>query len=182
MRSNFALRDSAEYKAWLSELKTRLRSTQLKAAMSVNSTLLEFYWALGVDIVERQKDSKWGSGFLNQLSQDLMAEFPDMKGFSKRNLERIRRWYLFYIDSDLIATQPVSQLSQIPWSHNIVIVSKCCSVEEALYYVNNTIRYGWSRNVLTHQLESKLWEREGKAVSNFSVTCHRLNLTWHSRH
>ncbi|MEO1393081.1 MAG: PDDEXK nuclease domain-containing protein [Cyanobacteria bacterium J06634_5] len=170
MSDKFALRDSAEYRDWVVEVKTRLRSLQVKAAVSVNSALLEFYWALGADIVKRQKDSAWGSGFLEQLSQDLRVEFPDMKGFSRRNLERMRQWYLFYADADEIATQPVSQLSQIPWSHNIAIVSKCQSVAEALYYVQNTIDYGWSRNVLTHQLESKLWEREGKAISNFSTT------------
>lgn len=158
---------SEDYKAWVIDLKSRLRAVQLKAAISVNSALLEFYWELGTDIVEKQKNSTWGSGFLQQLSQDLMAEFPDMKGFSKRNLELIRRWNLFYTSTDAIAKQAVSQLSQIPWGHNIVIVSKCQSVKEALYYVEKTIRHGWSRSVLTHQLESKLWEREGKSIANF---------------
>lgn len=117
------LQQNSEYKVWIVDLKSRLRAVQLKAAVSVNSALLEFYWELGADIVEKQKNSAWGSGFLQQLSQDLRAEFPDMKGFSKRNLERIRRWHLFYSGTDAIATQPVSQLSQIPWGHNIVIVS-----------------------------------------------------------
>ena len=124
----------------------------------MNTALLEFYWGLGADIVERQKTAEWGSGFLRQLSVDMMAEFPDMKGFSKRNLEQIRRWYLFYekavmgcgVISSTIAKQPATQLNkrgvdqfesqvvvhlvQIPWWHNVVIVSKCRDVTEALYY------------------------------------------------
>jgi predicted nuclease of restriction endonuclease-like (RecB) superfamily len=163
------LQASADYKAWVAQLKTRLRSMQLKAAVSVNSALLEFYWELGADIVDREKNRTWGDGFLKQLSQDLMAEFPDMKGFSKRNLEQIRRWHLFWVGNS-IAQQAVAQLRQIPWGHNIMIVSKCQSQAEALYYVENTIQYGWSRNVLTHQIESQLWERKGQAIANFTTT------------
>jgi predicted nuclease of restriction endonuclease-like (RecB) superfamily len=160
----------SEYKAWVVELKSRLRSMQLKAAISVNSALLEFYWELGAEIVERQKSSTWGDGFLKQLSQDLMADFPEMKGFSKRNLEQIRRWYIFYGSDSSIAQQPVAQLAQIPWGHNLLIVSKCQSQQEASYYIENSIQYGWSRAVLTHQIESNLWQREGKAIANFSTT------------
>jgi predicted nuclease of restriction endonuclease-like (RecB) superfamily len=171
------LQVSADYKAWVAQLKTRLRSMQLKAAISVNSALLQFYWELGAAIVDRQRNRTWGDGFLKQLSQDLMAEFPDMKGFSKRNLEQIRRWHLFWV-GDTIAKQAASQLPQdtfmqlfkIPWWHNVVIVSKCQSQAEALYYVEHTIQYGWSRNVLTHQIESQLWERQGKAIANFAST------------
>lgn len=170
------LQKSDDYKAWVVEIKTRLRAVQLKAATSVNSALLEFYWALGADIVDKQKNSTWGDGFLKQLSKDLMAEFPDMKGFSYRNLRAIRQWYLFYCEDGPIWQQPVArlenphlpQVSQIPWGHNLVIVSKCQSIAEALYYVERTIQNGWSRNVLVHQIESNLWKREGNAVANFS--------------
>lgn len=93
---------SADYKVWIIDLKTRLRAVQLKAAVSVNSALLEFYWELGADIVEKQKNSTWGSGFLQQLSQDLMAEFPEMKGSSYRNLKYIRQWYQFYFEDSAI--------------------------------------------------------------------------------
>ncbi len=89
---------TVEYRDWLKEIKQRLQQAQVKAAVQVNTALLTFYWELGADIVERQKSAKWGSGFLKQLSADLMAEFPDMKGFSRRNLEHIRRWYLFYAE------------------------------------------------------------------------------------
>ena len=109
------------------------------AAVAVNTALLEFYWELGTEIVERQKTSIWGSGFLKQLSADLMAEFPDMKGFSEPNLRFIRRWVLFYLPErrnsvtacDRNAQQPaaifmeqlVPQLVKIPWGHNRVIIN-----------------------------------------------------------
>jgi predicted nuclease of restriction endonuclease-like (RecB) superfamily len=180
-----------EYKKWLAELKQKVRSAQLKAAVRVNSEMLLFYWGLGADIVAKQAHAKWGEGFLTQLSKDLMSEFPNMKGFSKRNLELIRQWYLFY-DKDkatgqqhvaLIAKQAVSQLTedsmgqhlidqitQIPWGHNIAIVSKCRNIKEALFYVRNTITHNWSRDVLVHQIESGLYKREGKSLTNFALT------------
>ncbi|MBL0711036.1 MAG: DUF1016 family protein [Colwellia sp.] len=166
-----------EYKNWLSQLKSQFRDTQLKAVVTVNSALLEFYWQLATEITEKQKSSIWGDGFLKQLSQDLIAEFPDVKGFSLNNLQYIKRWYLFYIDDSncgtacsTISQQASSQLFLIPWGHNLKIISKSQSIEEALFYVKNTIKYGWSRAVLTHQIDSKLWQRKGKAISNFSKT------------
>jgi predicted nuclease of restriction endonuclease-like (RecB) superfamily len=157
------LLQNTEYKHWLKDLKQKVLQSQLKAVVKVNSTLLEFYWELGEEIVLRQSQARWGDGFLKQLSHDLMAEFPEMKGFSKRNLEQIRKWYLFWSEASAIAQQPVSQLVQIPWGHNLKIITKCQSVEEAVYYVQNTQENGWSRSVLTHQIESGLWQREGKA-------------------
>ena len=174
---------SSEYNNWLRELKSKLKQSQIKASIKVNTVLLEFYWELGNDIVEKQKNSTWGSGFLKQLSVDLMAEFPDMKGFSYRNIKYIKQWYLFYSNienekgqqvvallENTIAKQVVSQLIQIPWGHNIHIVSKCKNTKESLFYVNKTIENGWSRSVLVHQIESKLYERSGKAISNFETT------------
>lgn len=159
-----------EYRAWLGELKTRFRQVQLKAAVSVNTTLLQFYWDLGADIVARQTQFAWGSGFLSQLSADLMRDFPEVKGFSKRNLEQIRRWYLFWSPSLPIAKQPVAQMLSIPWGHNLAILTKCKQHDEALYYVKATQAYGWSRSVLLHQIESGLWQREGQAITNFAQT------------
>jgi predicted nuclease of restriction endonuclease-like (RecB) superfamily len=189
---NNALNKTTEYRDWLKDLKLRVRQAQLKAAVQVNSALLVFYWELGADIVERQKTAKWGSGFLKQLSADLMAEFPDMKGFSYRNIRAIRQWYPFYsigvsnlatgcgqiaaqpapqLDADNpIWSQPVAKLVQIPWGHNREIISKCANTEEALYYVNKTIENNWSRSVLVHQIESGLFQREGQSITNFSET------------
>ena len=171
------------YREWLSILKAQVRSTQLKAAVAVNEELLRFYWSLGQDIITRQKNADWGSGFLKQLSLDLLAEFPEMKGFSYRNLRYMRQWVAFYsedsqslgLNDTPVWQQPVARLKEpqhlpmthIPWGHNIVIVSKCESVDEALFYVQKTLDHGWSRSVLVHQIESGLWQRQGKAITNF---------------
>lgn len=164
-----------DYKDWLEKLKLKVRNAQLKAAVKVNSEMLLFYWSLGADIVVKQAYAKWGDGFLLQLSKDLMSEFPSIKGFSRRNLELIRQWYLFYSRDKAIAKQPVSQLAvetitQIPWGHNIVIISKCKNIREAIFYVQNTLQCNWSRNVLVHQIESGLYKREGRSITNFAVT------------
>lgn len=182
---------SQAYKNWVLELKTQFRQSQLKAAIKVNSELLHFYWRLGGDILARQKNAQWGDGFLNQLSKDLVAEFPDVKGFSKRNLELVRNWRHFWQQAELdtpiakqlvsqlpesslrtnsIGQQLVAQLAQIPWGHNLVIVSKSQSITQAWYYVVTTLKHGWSRAVLVHQIENGLYEREGKAVTNFGQT------------
>ena len=101
---------NSEYKQWLVDLKLRIRQSQLKATVKVNTELITLYWSMGKDMVEKQTNYSWGDGFVNQLSKDLKQEFPDIKGFSKRNLELIRQWYLFYNEENIIAKQPVSQL------------------------------------------------------------------------
>jgi len=187
-----------EYKAWLADIKLKVRNVQIKAALKVQTELLNFYWELGADIVAKQIHAKWGDGLLTQLSKDLMAEFPEMKGFSKRNLELIRKWHQFYSSATLptpITKQVVSQLpaeqkgqqlvdqigqpafspiTQIPWGHNIAIITKCKNIDEALYYVQCTIAHNWSRSVLVHQIESGLYKRDGKAVNNFALTLPKL--------
>lgn len=177
-RGGSELLNRKSYSNWLNELKAKVRSAQLKAAVSVNAAMLEFYWELGADIVKKQKTAKWGSGFLNRLSQDLMNEFPDMKGFSEPNLLFIKRWVLFYNTGDSnsvtacdqIKKITVNPLFQIPWGHNRIIITRCKTVDEAMFYVLGTIKNNWSRSVLTHQIESGLFQRHGKAVSNFNET------------
>ncbi|MEN8263599.1 MAG: PDDEXK nuclease domain-containing protein, partial [Nitrospirota bacterium] len=190
------LRDN-DYKVWLADIKSRICNVQIKAALKVNTALLSFYWELGADIVARQEKTAWGDGFLLQLSKDLMTEFPEMKGFSRRNLELIRKWHLFYKQASLpgqiakqlvsqmpvthkkenneqpigrIGQQLVEQITSIPWGHNIAIITKCKNHEEALYYVQHTMLHNLSRSVLVHQIESGLYKREGKSVNNFTVT------------
>jgi len=173
-----SITDINEYKNWLATLKSKIRQVQLKAIVAVNRELLLFYWELGADIVEKQKSSSWGDGFLKTLSKDLMSEFPEIKGFSVRSLKYIRQWYTFYRDYNLIGQQavaqiennPITQIFNIPWGHNIAIISKCKNIDEALFYVNSTVKNNWSRNVLIHQIENGLYQREGKAISNFSAT------------
>jgi predicted nuclease of restriction endonuclease-like (RecB) superfamily len=170
MKKSDAITQSKDYQQWLAELKQSFRQRQLKAAVAVNRELLEFYWQLGGEILDKQQNSQWGQGFLTQLSHDLMREFPDVKGFSKRNLEQIRRWYRFWSGDVEFAQQAATQFLQIPWWHNVIIVSKAKSREEALFYVRETLEFGWSRNVLVQQIDSGLWQRKGKALTNFSKT------------
>ena len=162
-----------EYKKFLVELKEKVKNSQLKAAVKVNYELLNLYWELGKKITEKQKEYSWGDSFISNLSNDLKKEFPDMKGFSVQNLKNIRYWYLFYAEY-LIGLQPVSQLKKIenkiksiPWGHNQRIMYKCKSVREAIFYVEKTIENGWSRTILEYQIDSKLYERLGSAISNF---------------
>lgn len=174
------------YRNWILQLKQKFQQTQIKAAVQVNHELLKFYWELGADIVEKQEKTEWGSKFLNQLSDDLQREFPEVNGFSLRNIKYIRQWYLFYKQGFIIRQQVVAQIAQqvvaqlpdrnnelffqIPWGHHIAIISKCKTISEAHYYVSNTINHGWSRAVLVHQIESDLYFREGRSISNFSKT------------
>nr|WP_181374859.1 PDDEXK nuclease domain-containing protein [Polaromonas sp. H6N]AWD72241.1 putative nuclease of restriction endonuclease-like (RecB) superfamily [Polaromonas sp. H6N] len=159
----------SDYREWLGQLKTRFGQVQLKAAVAVNRALLQFYWELGADIVAKQQAYAWGSGFLDQLSADLMRDFPDVKGFSPRNLKYIRQWRLFW-QGQAIGQHAVAQLQSLPWGHNLAILAKCKQSEEALYYVGAALQYGWSRSVLIHQMESDLWQREGRAITNFAQT------------
>ena len=138
-------------------------------------------------MVKNQEQHSWGDSFIKSLAKDLQKEFPDMKGFSETNIKYIRRWYSFYIkglqgvaelennESDSKELQPVARfyervinrIKQIPWGHNQRIINKCKTIDEAIYYVNKTIENGWSRNVLVHQIESGLYGREGKSITNF---------------
>jgi predicted nuclease of restriction endonuclease-like (RecB) superfamily len=155
-----------DYKAFIQDIKQRIQSAQIKAAVSVNQALLHLYWDLAERIVFKQQNSTWGDGFLLQMSRDLQAEFPGMKGFSKRNLELMRQWYLFWSAEPIIAQQLVSQ---IPWGHNLVIIGKIKNTDEAIFYAQKTIQNSWSRAVLTHQIESGLYQRSGKAITNFQT-------------
>lgn len=163
---------NTDYKRWLIELKQQIRASQLKAAVRVNRELLQLYWNLGKDIAERQLEAAWGSGFFDRLSHDLKDEFPDMQGFSSRNLRYCKDFYSFYNQSDIILHQAGAELNEalfsIPWRHHIEIITKCQSVEEALFYVNKTLENGWSRAVLMNFLDSHLYATQGKAITNFN--------------
>lgn len=168
------IKTDTEYKEWIAGLKLRIRQSQIKAAVKVNTELLHLYWELGKDIVEKQAESQWGNGFFNELSQDLKEAFPDMQGFSVTNLKYIKRFYLFYNESDTIRHQLGDELTisifLIPWRHQIEIFTKAKSVTEALFYVQKTIEQGWSRNMLTNYMDAGLFETEGKSISNFKNT------------
>ena len=162
-----------DYKDWLQNLKGKIQQSQIKAAIQVNSELLRLYWQIGKDIVEKQAQAKWGDGFLQTLSTDLCKEFPTMKGFSERNLRYCKKFYLFYNQKDLFLHQLGAEipndffLFQIPWRHQVEIISKCKTIQEALFYVHKTIENHWSRSVLEHQIALNLYVRQGKAITNF---------------
>lgn len=151
------------YTEWLTNLKSKIRSVQIKAAIAINAELIGFYWELGKMLSE--KEQIWGSKLVEQVAKDLQMAFPDMKGLSRSNLYNTKKFYQFYQDE--IVQQPVGQ---IPWGHNILIFTKSKTQKEAEFYIEQTIRNGWSRDSLAFQMKSDLFNRKGKAVSNFKKT------------
>lgn len=157
---------NAEYKIWINELKNKVRTVQIKAAIAVNSALIEFYWDLGKMISEKQEFYNWGDKLIDKISLDLKEEFPEVKGFSTRNIKYIRNFYSFYANSK-IRQQLVAQ---IPWGHNILIFSKSKDSNEAYFYIQQTIQNNWSRDVLALQIKTNLFKRNGNAITNFKQT------------
>lgn len=181
----------SDYVNWIHDVKQRYISTQIKAAVKVNTERLYFNWQLGRDLVERKAEEKWGKGIVEQLSLDLQNEFPDAKGFSARNLWNMKKWYLFYSSSDMFSEmahtiadsmdlnslklqQPVAELEFptifgfVPWGHHVEIVTKCKTIEEALFYVRKTIEESWSRSTLVDCIKANLYQSSGNALTNFA--------------
>ena len=199
-KPEFVTRDGiiadGKYVELLGELKQRYQRSQIKAAVQVNHSMLEFYWSLGRDIVALKAESQWGSGFFNQLSLDLKKIFPGESGFSVTNLKYMKRWYLFYFEqvtnrqqlidelggakwhelSAEIRQQPIDELAfpdafaLVPWGHHIQVMSKSKSVDEALFYIKQTIANNWSLADLEHELKTDLFSRHSSALTNFSDT------------
>lgn len=171
MAKDLKISNDSYFGDWMKRIKLRIRESQLKAAVRVNTELLRLYWDLGKDIVQRGVEAKWGSKIYFTMSAELKAEFPGMDGFSVTNLKYMKRFYLFYYDDNEIGQQLVDQFEKIcmiPWGHQILLISKCRTVQEALFYINKTLENGWSRAMLLNFLETDLYERQGKAISNFS--------------
>ena len=152
------------YSEWLKELKARIRSVQQKAVLAANSEMLALYWQIGRDILQRQKVQGWGAKVVDRLSADLRREFPEMKGFSRANLLYMRALAESWPDASIVQ----QLIGQIPWGHNITLLTKVKDSAEREWYARAAIEYGWSRTVLVHQIESKLCRRKGKAVTNFA--------------
>lgn len=192
---------TTEYNQWLADVKSGIRQCQIKAAMSVNRDLLQLYWQLGHDIAIQQSEARWGDGLIARLSRDLTAEFPEMKGWSERNLRSIRNWYVSYSQYFEIRKQVVAELEagvsegdkspenlavpapmpvtetpitssffSVPWGHHVVIMRKCKEMGKAMFYIEQTAENNWSRSTLEWQIESRLYERKGKAITNFAQT------------
>lgn len=165
-KNNAPMRLDKDYKNFLTSIKERLKTAQIRAALAANSELIKFYWELGTDLIEKQKAFKWGDNFLAQFSQDIKNEFPEMQGFSKRNLEYMRRFALLYPKIEF-AQQPVAQL---PWGHILLLMQEISDENVRDWYAIQTRKNGWSRSILEMQIESELHERQGKSskkISNF---------------
>lgn len=156
----------AGYAGWLAELKARIHSAQQRAALAVNRELVLLYWQIGRDILARQAEQGWGAKVIDRLEADLRTAFPDMKGFSPRNLKYMRAFAEVWPDESFV--QEV--LAQLPWYHQLALLDKLPGPETRKWYAAQAIEHNWSRNVLVMQIECRLLERSGVAVTNFPAT------------
>lgn len=154
------------YQLFLKEIKERVYRSQLEAFKAVNKALIQLYWDIGASIVEKQEAHAWGKSIVENLSKDLETSFPGVKGFSGSNLWRMRNFYLAYAEDEKLA--PL--VREIAWSHNIVIMEKCKDGLQREFYLKMTKKYGWTRDVLVHQVEGKAFERFLLNQTNFDAT------------
>ena len=154
------------YEQFLTELKQRITTARVKAALAVNKELILLYWQIGKEILQRQEAEGWGSKVITRLAKDLKREFPDMKGFSRTNLMYMRSFAEAWPEEQIVQ----QAAGQIPWFHNCVLLDKVKDLEARQWYIQKTVEQGWSRNVLTMQIETDLYQRQGSAVTNFERT------------
>ncbi len=168
-----------DYASFLDSLKSRVQQAQTKAMLSVNRELIQLYWDIGRLIVERQEQAGWGKGIVDRLAADIQKSFPGMGGFSPANVWRMRAFFVAYREAEPILAQPVRELNTsvlpqtiagLPWGHNITILEKVKEPAQRLWYAAKATEHGWSRAILTVQIESGLYERQGKATTNFAAT------------
>lgn len=154
------------YQQLLLEIKNKIRAAQVRAIAAANREMLFLYWDIGKSILERQKRYGWGSKIVDQLGEDLRMEYPEMEGLSKRNLLYMRQFALAYPDFVIVQ----AALAQISWYHNITLLQKCPNETKRFWYAAAALENGWSRDVLVHQIETNLYERQGGAPTNFQAT------------
>lgn len=164
------------------DLKSKIRQARLKVAISANAELIQLYWEIGKIIIEQQSNEGWGAKIIDKLAIDLKTEFPDFKGLSVRNLKYMRAFAEAYKSTDLIVQAPPAQLkkdklpfvqvplAQITWYHHITLLDKIKDANERKFYIQKAIENGWSRNVMVQQIDSNLYTRQGKAITNFKTT------------
>lgn len=155
-----------DYMEVLGRIKERVRQERLRVVLAANTVMTIMYWDIGNLILERQKQAGWGAKVIDRLASDLRSSFPEQKGFSPRNLKYMRSFAASWPERSIV--QEV--LAQIPWYHNIALLEKLETSEDRLWYAHQAFKQGWSHNILVIQIESKLIERQGKAVSNFRST------------
>ncbi|HYL75635.1 MAG TPA: PDDEXK nuclease domain-containing protein [Bryobacteraceae bacterium] len=154
------------YEDFLRGLKERIRQAQIRAVLAVNRELVLLYWRIGRDILQRQGQAGWGAKVIERVAADLHSEFPEMTGFSRTNLLYMRAFATAWPDESIVQ----QLVGQIPWGHNVRLLEQVKSQPEREWYIRQTVENGWSRNVLVHQIESGLYKRQGKAISNFQKT------------
>lgn len=159
--------DHNEYSNWIEDLKSKISKVRIKTALQINAQLLTLYWELGKEISEKVESAGWGSKVMDQIAIDLKHAFPELKGFSRRNLYAIRQWYQFYSAKFEFVPQAVAQ---IPWGHNRLIISKVKNLDEADFYCHQCIHHGWSREQLEIQIDKSLYKRIGRSANNFGTT------------
>lgn len=152
------------YAELLAQLKERIRSAQLRASLAANREMILLYWQIGRDILARQEQEGWGAKVIDRLGADLRRSFPEMTGLSPRNLKYMRAFGEAWPEEEIVQ----QLVAQIPWGHNVRLLDYLKSQKERLWYIGKTIENGWSRNVLAHWIESDLYERQGKATTNFA--------------
>ena len=171
-RGNFTKDD--QYRKWISDVKVRFKQSQIKASIRVNTSMLEFYWNLGRDIVNLKAEEVWGSSVIQQLSLDLRDEFPGVKGLSYTNMKYVSQWYRFYNQHLANRQQVVGEIEMpqifglVPWGHHIHIMAKCDSFDEAIFYINKTVEGNWSRKRMDDEIASNLYASQGTSLNNFS--------------
>jgi predicted nuclease of restriction endonuclease-like (RecB) superfamily len=153
------------YSDWLTDLKNRIHHAQQRASLAVNRELIQLYWQIGRDILQRQAEQGWGAKVIERLAHDLRNAFPDMKGFSRSNLMYMRAFAEAWPDAEIVQ----QAVGQLPWGHNLVLLSKLKDSVQRLAYAQATLEHNWSRNVLVMQIETGLLQRQGKAVTNFEA-------------
>ena len=154
------------YADWLADLKVRIHSAQQRATLAVNRELVLLYWQIGRDILARQTEQGWGTKVIDRLAQDLRAAFPDMKGFSPRNLKYMRAFADAWPDGEFVQ----QAVARLPWGHNLVLLDKLPGPGTRAWYAAKALEQNWSRNVLAIQIEARLLERSGTAATNFPAT------------
>ncbi len=154
------------YAEWLGDLKDRIRSARQRAALAVNSELVQLYWHIGNEILERQTTQGWGAKVIDQIARDLRTTFPDMTGLSPRNLRYMRAYAQAWSSSAIVQ----APLAQLPWYHQIALLEKLSTATDRLAYASAAVENGWSRNVLVLRIQARTLERSGKAASNFERT------------
>lgn len=190
------------YIQWITDIKQRFRQSQIKAAVRVNTAMLEFYWSVGRDLVTLRAEERWGAGVVKQFALDMQQAFPDETGFSYSNVKYMKQWYSYYYERVTKSHQVGGQLEvdeksqqvadeigdlgkshqlggelempeifgRIPWKHHVHIISKCKSLDEALFYINRVVDEGWSRSRLENQVAANLFGSQGAAITNFEQT------------